>query len=216
MHRACHAFTAPSRCLEGRVRNWSGTTPVHHLPYPVEPGPAPEPAGTDPVFLFVGRLIEDKGLATLRMAVRALPESVSVRIAGDGPLMEELRSEPRFEMLGQVPRNEIPALLDGCLALVQPSEWLENYPLAVLEARERGRAVVATTVGGLAEMVVSKEDGLLVPPFDPAALAEALRRLAAEPETARRMGLSGRKRAEQMNCPIRHDEQLLALYLGDG
>ena len=70
--------------------------------------------------------------------------------------------------------------------------WIEGLPIVVLEAMAHAQAGVATPVGGTAELVVDGETGLLVPPRDPAALAEALRTLVDDPERARRLGEAGR------------------------
>jgi glycosyltransferase involved in cell wall biosynthesis len=79
---------------------------------------------------------------------------------------------------------------------VLPSLY-EGFPLAIQEAMAAGRAVIASAVGGVPEAVRDGVTGLLVPPSDPAALADAIRRLLADPALAQRMGAAGRVRAEQ-------------------
>ncbi|MGZ4390228.1 MAG: glycosyltransferase, partial [Gaiellaceae bacterium] len=69
-----------------------------------------------------------------------------------------------------------------------------GFGMVALEAMERGRAVVASSVGGLPELVAEGDTGLLVPPEDPVALAAAILELACDPERARAMGTAGRRR----------------------
>jgi glycosyltransferase involved in cell wall biosynthesis len=101
----------------------------------------------------------------------------------------------------------VPDLLEACDVFALPSRH-EGLGVAALEAMARGRPVVASAVGGLAEVVVANETGILVPPGDAAALAAALERLIADPALARRLGAAGAKRvAEHFRA-----EQMVAAY----
>ena len=84
-------------------------------------------------------------------------------------------------------RADAAAVLDQLDVLVLPS-WIEGLPVIVLEAMAHAKPVIATPVGGTAELVADGETGLLVPPRDPERLAEAIRSLAADPELRRRLG----------------------------
>jgi glycosyltransferase involved in cell wall biosynthesis len=131
------------------------------------------------------------------------PEKAHVRVlvAGDGDererihgLAKELRLGPEWvTFLGF--RKDVPDLLAGMDFFVLPSR-MEGLPLAVLEAMARGLPVVVTPVGGVPEAVTDSEQGLVVPVDDPRALAEAMGRLAQEPDYGRKLGASGRKRVE--------------------
>jgi glycosyltransferase involved in cell wall biosynthesis len=85
-------------------------------------------------------------------------------------------------------------------------------PISILEAMAAGLPVVASAVGGIPEIVVDGETGLIVPPRDPDALAAALRRLLDDPELRRRMGDAGRARAEEHFDVERSRREHLALY----
>jgi glycosyltransferase involved in cell wall biosynthesis len=85
-------------------------------------------------------------------------------------------------------------------------------PITVLDAMAHGKPVVATRVGGTAEVVVDGETGLLVPPRDPERLAEAISRILADPELARRFGEAGRARVEEHFSAEAMSRRVLAIY----
>ncbi len=186
--------------------------------YGIEPGPEPEPyAGDAPRLVVVGRLVPIKGHDTLLRAIaRAAREvpGLELEVAGAGPLEAELRSQAAalgldgsVRFLGQVPGAS--AVMERASVVLVPSLG-EGFGMVALEAMERGRAVVASAVGGLPEIVVAGETGLLVPPGDAAALAAAVVELAGDPDRARAFGAAGRTRAlesfSQERCTARTDE----------
>ena len=116
-----------------------------------------------------------------------------------------------FTALTAFSSADIPTLLAQGDVFVL-SSLSEGMPISVLEAMAAGLPVVASAVGGIPEVVVDGETGLLVPPNDAAALAVAIRRLLAEPELRRRLGEAGRRRAEAEFDLPRFREQHLALY----
>jgi glycosyltransferase involved in cell wall biosynthesis len=165
-----------------------------------EPLPVPE----DQVALFVGVLEPCKGVDVLLEAfarvVRELP-GARLQIVGEGPRRAELEAQarrlglgPSLVFRGTFPRRELPALLDAARLLVLPSRS-EGLPRVIVEAMARARPVVATRVGGIPELVEHGVTGLLVPPEDPDALADALVRLLADRDLAARMGAEARRRA---------------------
>jgi glycosyltransferase involved in cell wall biosynthesis len=162
-------------------------------------GAAPD----SPCVLVAANLVRRKGVDVLiaALAQPALRAPYTLWVAGDGPERAALEVDAakrgladRVRFLGR--RDDVPNLLEACDVFVLPSR-LEGLGVAALEAMARGRPVVASAVGGLAETVVSDETGLLVPPEDPAALAAALARLIQDPELARRLGAAGAKRVAE-------------------
>jgi glycosyltransferase involved in cell wall biosynthesis len=156
-----------------------------------------------PQALFVGVLERYKdvdGLAAAwRLAAPRLP-GLTLRIVGTGSrthVVEGLLSDlpDRVEWTPTVPNADIPALLDGSTALVLPSRS-EGLGRIVVEALCRGRPIVATRVGGIVDLVRDGENGLLVPPNDPAALADALVRVLSDPALARRLAAGARPSAD--------------------
>src|SRR5581483_9739932 len=147
---------------------------------PVEPGEPDEP----PHVLYAGRLSAEKGVLELVEAARGLP----LVVAGDGPLRDRL---PRA--LGWVPHDELLRLYVRAAVVACPSRR-EGFGVACAEAMAHARPVVAADVGGLRDLVVDGETGLLVPPGDVGALRRALERLLGDADLRRRLGKSARQR----------------------
>ena len=157
-----------------------------------------------PLWVCPARLEEQKGHAVLFEALASLQGrglDFVVALAGDGSLRESLEHRARTSGLAERVRflghiDTIGPLLLAADAVVLPSLW-EGLPLALLEAMSRGRAIVATAVGGVPEAIEDGTSGRLVPPQDPAALAEALATLHARPDLARTLGAHAAERARQ-------------------
>jgi glycosyltransferase involved in cell wall biosynthesis len=148
---------------------------------PAEVGEEAEP----PEVLYAGRLSPEKGVLELVEAAGGL----HLVVAGDGPLRQRVPGA-----LGFVHHDELLQLYDRAAVVVCPSRR-EGFGVACLEAMAHGRPVVATNVGGLRDLVVDGETGILVPPRDPPALRAAVERLLADRELRHRMGAAGRERA---------------------
>lgn len=158
---------------------------------------------TVPVVGMIGRLHPVKGHTFLLAALARLRQTcadVHLLIVGDGALRPALVSQVAAEGLVTAvtftgTRADIPDILAALDIVALPSLW-EGLPNVVLEAMAAAKPVVATAVGGTPEVVVSGVTGLLVPPGDVAALAEALAALLADPARARTMGVAGRQHVE--------------------
>lgn len=154
------------------------------------------------IVFCAARLTKVKGVDHLiRSAalVRARREDVRVLIAGDGPEREALKELARQVAPGSVRflgrRDDVPDLLAAAGVVAIPS-LAEGQGLILLEAMAAGRPVVASRVGGLADVVQDGETGLLVPPADPEALAAGILAVVESPELAARLGASARRYAE--------------------
>ena len=151
--------------------------------------------------VYLGRLDPEKGLGALTEAmtiVRRARGDVRLALAGAGRLEDALaaRLGAQDTRLGYVKGQALGYLLRAADVVVVPSVY-EPLGLVALESLAAGAAVVTTRAGGLAEIVRSGEDGLVVPPGDPAALAEAILRLAADPDLRGRLGRAGAARARR-------------------
>lgn len=183
-----------ARYLERTEGFAPGSFTVVH--YGMAAGAEPPSAPLEPRLAAVGRLIPIKGFDVLLRAfaaARAEVPGLTLEIAGDGPLAESLRAQAPegVAFLGRVSPAE--PVLERAAVVVVPSRG-EGFGMVALEAMERGRAVVASSVGGLPELVAAGETGLLVPPEDADALATAILQLVRDPQRARAMGAAGRRR----------------------
>ena len=158
------------------------------------------PAGSR-TFLTVGRLDFQKGLPDLvEAAALVVPRFSEVHflLVGEGPdraAIERLISEKglagRMHLAGW--RPDIPELLAAGFGLVLSSHW-EGMPNVLLEAMAAGLPVVATQVEGTSELVIDGQTGVLVPAKTPPALADGIKRLLADPASAKALGAAGRDR----------------------
>ena len=179
---AAHVI-CPSAFLKELALTW-GARAVTVLPNPTPAVPQLDRRRHDGVVLaFAGRFGPQKALVVLFGAVARVPD-VRLRVAGAGVLDAKL--PPNAELLGALPREQVLRLFADADASVLSSAW-ENFPHTVVESLAVGTPVIATRVGGVAEVVEDGVNGLLVPPGDIDALAGAIRRFATEPELRTRL-----------------------------
>lgn len=168
----------------------------------------PVPLDGGPVVLTASRLVRGKGLEEVIDAMARLrPRSPGLRlaIAGDGPLRDGLRRyaarrgiDRHVDFLGF--RTDLPGLMKSASVFAFASHR-EGTPRAVTLALRAGCPVVATSVDGIPEQVVHGETGLLVPPRDPRALADALQACFNDAMEARRRALRARVHVEAFGLP---------------
>jgi glycosyltransferase involved in cell wall biosynthesis len=170
------------------------------------------------LWLAIGRLLDQKDYPTLLQAFQPLASAPArLLIAGRGPLRDELQHRAQqlgiarqVEFLGV--RHDIAALLAAADGFVLSSAW-EGMPNVVMEALAAATPVVATEVGGVAELVEAGQSGFLVPAGDPGALAAGMRLLMSLPEEQRRrMGQRGRDRMVAHYSLEAMADHWLALY----
>jgi glycosyltransferase involved in cell wall biosynthesis len=187
--------------------------------YGIQAGDEPAPPPAEPRLLCVGRLVPIKGHETLLRAfaeaIRAVP-GLELALAGEGPLRSQLETlshqlglDRAVRFLGRM--SPIQPAYENAALVVVPS-FGEGFGMTALEAAERGRAVIASDIGGLPEIVQDRRTGLLVPPRDPRALAAAIVELAANGERAREMGRTARERALREFSLDRCADRIDALY----
>jgi glycosyltransferase involved in cell wall biosynthesis len=159
-------------------------------------GNAHAPAGAGYIG-FAGRLSHEKGVDTLLAAARvcALP----VKIAGDGPEMERLRSlaPPNVEFLGRLDREQMSSFYRGSRLIVSPSRSFEGFPLATAEAMMMGKPVIANCIGALPELIEDGVRGLLVPTDDHTALAGRMNLLWNNERLRQQLGSAAKAWAEK-------------------
>jgi glycosyltransferase involved in cell wall biosynthesis len=195
LRHAAHVFTPSAYLRELAVRWGVDASRVSVLPNPSPPLPELAPRAElrtsfgieGPTLAFAGRLTAQKSLDVALAAVAAV-DGVSLLIAGDGDeraRLEQVAGE-RVRFLGPLPRERVVELFRAADASILSSSW-ENFPHTVVEALAAGTPVIATSTGGVAEVVRDGENGLLVPAGDTDGLAAAVRRFFAEPELRERL-----------------------------
>lgn len=185
----------------------------------VIPGFAPDLGGAGEgrggFAFFVGRLSAEKGIATLLSAWEHLHGLIPLKVAGDGPLREEVarRADGKWiEYLGSQPREKILELMCEAAFVVFPSIWYEMFGLVIVEAFSVGLPVIASNLGSMASLIEHGRTGLLFRPGDAEDLAAKVEWALAHPEEMARM--RGEARAEYLAkyTPERNYEMLIELY----
>lgn len=220
------------RFLEELYPEARGKIDVIHVGIePEQYASTPPPDGV-PKLLCVAAHKPYKGLPYLIEACRILrDEGVALRcdIVGHGPMRDELAAmirerglEDLVVLAGPRPQEEVTRMMSEAAlfvlpSIVAPDGQMEGIPVALMEALASGRAVVSTTLSGIPELVENGVSGLLVPPGDAAAFADAIRTLLAGRERAHAMGLRGREKVcaefDLRDC-VRRLVALLAVETG--
>ena len=192
---------APSSSLADEARRL-GAADVRTIPTGVDLPERIADEAEPPHVLYAGRLSAEKGVRELVAAAEGLP----LVVVGDGPLRNEVPGA-----LGFVPHDELDGHYDRAAVVACPSHR-EGFGVVCAEAMAHGRPVVAGDVGGLRDLVVHEETGLLVPPRDVAALREALGRLLADRGLRRRFGAAARERIGERFTWERFADDTLRAY----
>lgn len=234
--RRAAALTSPSRYLADRIVEASGIDPTKMtvVPYPVpvadEPTEVPEPRDGGVRVLHVGRLERSKGAFTL---VRAVPllvqEFPNLHVTLVGPtrmmpngetveaalrrILREHGCEGHVEFTGLLSKEDTRPFYQAATICALPNEGTyETFSYTCAEGMASGRPVVSCWVGAIPEVVVDGECGLLVEPADPRQLADAILRLARDPEMCRRMGAAGYNRVRTLYDPEIVAGRILDVY----
>jgi glycosyltransferase involved in cell wall biosynthesis len=209
----------------GRIfRVFNGIAPGGFLPR--------EPVGEVPRILSVGRYVEKKGFGDLIAACALLRDrgvAFVCDVAGGGPLEAEMQGQIDGErlggtvrLLGPRPQADVRRLLSQAQLFVLPcvveaDGGSDNLPTVIMEAMLAGVPVVSTTVAGVPEMIAPGEDGLLTPPRDPAALAEAMEKVLLDRVLGARLAARARVSAAEkfsVEMTVRELQCLLIRHAG--
>jgi glycosyltransferase involved in cell wall biosynthesis len=167
---------------------------IGELPAPVAGDPRLAQLPEEPFILFFGDATVDKGAWHLAEAYRKLEGPPPLVLVGRC-YIDELAERPGVYPTGAWPHRLAIEALRRSMFTVAPSLWPEPFGLVALEAAAAGKAIVASDIGGLRDIVVDRETGLLVPPDDRLALIAAMQRMSTDAELRARLGAAAKERA---------------------
>ena len=181
----------------------------------------PEPEA-DPVVMLPSRMLWDKGVGVLVEAARLLQGRVQARfvLVGDpddgNPGAISLETLVDWDNEGIIEwwgfQADMPEVYRGSHIVTLPTMYAEGLPVALLEGAATGRPLVGTTTPGCQDFIIEGETGLLVPPNDAPALAQALETLIRDPDLRGRMGAAGRQRVLEAYTHESVNQRTLAIY----
>ncbi|WP_215762092.1 glycosyltransferase family 4 protein [Acetobacter sp. P1H12_c] len=217
------AVVAVSEWVRGRFISQGVTSCVRVLPNSLDLSKLPPPVPQrDPVVLFAGRIVADKGAdAFVTACARVLPRHTGWRAdmigadrfgadSPETPFLTALRAQAQqagVVLLGYQPHEAVMQAMSRAAIVVVPSRWPEPFGMAALEAMGCGAAVVASHRGGLPDVV--GEAGLYADPDDPDTLAAALEQLIVSPALRAEAGQAGRARARLFDAAVMREKRRL-------
>ena len=220
--RRIAAWVTPSQALADTLvrHGWPRPRVVPYIQ--AAPAAVPPPGAGPPRVVFLGHLIASKGVDVLVEAFEAVAAAVpqaELELVGAGELRLALEARvqaaglaDRVHFAGRLEHHQAVARLDRATVAVVPSVWTENSALVAYEALSRGRALVASRIGGLPELCRQGETGLLAEPGDPVSLAAALEALLRDPARAAAMGRAGHRLVRERFSAEAHMESLEEIY----
>lgn len=161
--------------------------------------------------LFVGRLAPEKGVGLLIDVLTQLPQ-IQVTVIGDGPEMSKIALHPGIRALGYQARDVVLSSMRRAAYLLMPSVCYETFGLVALEAFACGLPVIASRLGGMAELVEHGKTGLLCSPASRVELKEAIEWADAHPQAMREMGQNARAEYESKYTSEKNYQMILSIY----
>lgn len=214
-------FIVPSRFFLAKFAEWGfDTARFTYIPNSVDVGTLVPEGEPGDAFVYLGRLVAEKGVDTL---VRAAAQArVKLRIVGTGPeeaalrqLAAELKGDVEFA--GYLSGRDLKAAIASARAVVVPSEWYENAPLSVLEASALARPVIGADIGGIPELIRHGETGFVFRSGSVDSLVEVLARVQGLPlGTLASLGRAGRQWMQSEFSPAAYRDRMFSIYRRQG
>ena len=212
-------FVVPSRFLLDKFADWGvDTSRFAHIPNSIDVDALEASEEPGDAFVYLGRLVPEKGVATLVKA--AAKARVRLRIIGTGPDEAALRQLAQnlggdVEFTGYLSGSMLRAAISSARAVVIPSECYENAPISVMEASALRRPIIGADIGGIPELIRQEETGFVFPSGSVEALVEVLEHVQRlPPEDLRGLGAAGREWMRAEFSPSAYRDRMLALYDG--
>ncbi|MEP6546172.1 MAG: glycosyltransferase [Gammaproteobacteria bacterium] len=214
-------FVVPSRFFLHKFAQWGiDTRRFAHIPNSIQVDDRPVNAEVGDAFVYLGRLVPEKGVATL---IRAAAQArVRLRVIGTGSEEEALRRLAaemggNVEFTGYLTGEALRDAIRSARAVVVPSEWYENAPISVMEASALGRPVIGANIGGIPELIRPGETGFLFTSGNLESLVEVLAQVeGTAPAELARLGRTGREWMQAEFSPALYRDRMLELYRSIG
>jgi len=167
--------------------------------------------------LYVGRLSAEKGIVNLLKAVNRL--EIRLKVVGDGLLRNycnifvKENKINNVDFLGYKSGKDLEELFRNSAFIIIPSEWYENAPMTILEAFSYGKPVIGSKIGGIPEMIIDGQTGLLFKPGDYLELREKISYLINKPILIETMGKNARRKVEEEYNEEIHYKKILGVYM---
>lgn len=211
-------FIAPSRFIQSKMTEHGiSQKKIVYIPNFIDASNIEPYFNHDGYILYSGKLLKDKGLITLLNAIKLLNNCV-LYVAGEGDFKSVLEifieknnlSNVRF--LGHLNKPSLTKVIRDAMFVVLPSECYENAPLAVLESFAYGKPVIGSNIGGIPEMVIDGETGLLFGPGNENDLREKIAYFLNNPKKVAEMGKNARRKVEEEYNAELHYKSLMEIY----
>jgi len=217
-YKSVSCYLAPSKFLAAKVLNWQlPKDKVKQLYYSLDLAKFKPSEAVGEGLVYIGRLVEEKGILTLLEAIKQLPD-INLKIAGSGPQLPEIErfiesySLANVQLVGYKSGEELRNLISQAKLVMAPSLWYENNPLAILEAFALAKPVIGSNLGGIPELVKDGQTGYLFKPGSADDLAQKIKSLYYNNELILQMGKNCRGWVEK-NCDAqKHLEEILKIY----
>ena len=214
---------APSEFMREKFISWGwNESRIVHLPNFVDTKEIEEnitQSEKQDYALYFGRLSHEKGVDVLIRAMSLVKSDIKLKIAGNGPKREEykrlvkrLKIEDKVEFLGYKSGESLYGIVAKSRFTVMPSIVYENNPLAVIESYALGKAVIGAKIGGIPELVVHKETGLIFRPQDNQNLATKMDYAWNNEVEMEKMGEKGMIHIKKELTVKKHLKRILAIY----
>lgn len=212
-YQSLDVIVAPSQFLADIIRRKLPNNRIEVIVNGIDENVDQQDVADHRYFLYLGRLSQEKGVATMVAAYQLSNQSIPLKIAGTGPLADSLSGkQSKVEWLGFKTGRDLHLLIKQASAVIVPSECYENCSMSVLEAMSYGKPVIGANIGGIPEQVRDGKEGRLFEAGNAHDLANVMDEFTIRPELTKYYGEQARQRLESRYSLSAHHQQLVDLY----
>lgn len=212
-YQSLDVIVSPSQFLANIIRRKLPNNRIEVIVNGIDENADQQDVADHRYFLYLGRLSQEKGVATMVAAYELSNQSIPLKIAGTGPLADSLSGkQSKVEWLGFKTGQALHLLIKQASAVIVPSECYENCSMSVLEAMSYGKPIIGANIGGIPEQVRDGKEGRLFESGNAHDLACVMDEFAIRPELTKYYGEQARQRLESRYSLTAHHQQLVDLY----